>query len=508
MESDSVLITFVTKTPTGPGVTFQILVRNSKGQNILLLETNTGKTISNSVTDSVLLSNVVYTIRLEDNTLVIAKPDGSYVASFNLIQSIADTKKDYKQTFVKTTHFVYGNCRLTPSNAIEQLENENVQAVTSQPVSSEEGSTSTPVITAPSEPVTTMQKTTAAFSTLPDRTTVTATNTGAVTDDDNPESPKILWIIPIVSLIIIILVVIVINIFKKSKSSSDSLYSSDSEPIEYPDLISPDLNLEDNGIQLPPVALSSDTVSYEPPVSDHRDIPITSPEKKPAEKVSASEKIRNRWSSANDIHLLDFAEATFESSSAIIYCNSDIPPTVSAPVNSAPAESSYHTASTPVAPKEPVKEKAQSSASKLLALLSSVYAADDGIGQLRNAFGSYDVVQFAEVTSNCVVDFSYGIFDNYHLSIDSSDYSSYIIINEKYLMLNPSRFGKINNSVIDGYFLNKMHPEIPFDFFYGNAPVAANAVANSTIEKLIPARIEKRDKIFALVEKGKIYIRR
>lgn len=477
MENDTVLISFIGSTTNS---IYKIIVRGNPRALVLESASDTNSYIEGS---SHLAAGTTYTFKTEDNSLVIVKPDGGYAAKFDLING-----------FENTDLMVYGDCRVYGNHHI----------VLSDKSGSE---TSRPDLSKP-----------------PSSTEDSSDAQGTATNTNKSTALKITLAVT-VSIIILVVIILMHNFFSKDKSekskpTNDSLYSSDNgDEIGYINL-----DEDDNGPKIPNFSRSSassrgeasaapSSSYYTVPPAPSYTVPPVSAEKKPTVNTMFTlEKIRSNWASYSDPHLLDLSESHFEQSPSFISTGKSVAPTAQQTPAVAESESYYGYNNTvqeePGYPAETVDETPQDEPSSIASIVSNIYSIDNSIEQLRNAFGDYDVVQFAEVTSNCVIDFSYGIFDKYHLSPDSSTYSNYIILAERLLMLNPSRFGKINNSLIDGYFLNKMHPEIPFDFFYGNNPVAANTVANSTIESVQPAKVEKRDNVYVLVEKGKIFIRR
>ncbi len=497
METDSVLITFINSSTNSK---YELIVRG-KNFKTLVLE-SASKTFSDTKRDVSIVKGVSYKIKLEENTLAIVNPDGTYAAEFEIIEG-----------FRNTDLFAYGKCKVYGNCRIELLNIENIISEVAIPNLSE---------SLPSDGISVQPTTNSAVSTteFPDDNTAT--------DSHNNKKTNIPLILFIATIFIIILVVIIymFNRSKKDKPTDNSLYSYDADSVE--DIEVHNLDSDDDGVSIPSFIRSSESSYTPPPVSAPKDVPVSTPVSSPASTMFSEKNIMNRWSAVSDTGLTNYAEILFDASSSISVTPETAPTqmqydetdtfdsaetivsneTHSSVEYSAPSAEYEEYAPNPAKQAESHNESNQNNSSAGISAFSSIYFIDDAVDQIRNALGAYDAVQFADVTSNCVIDFSYGIFDNYNLSINASDYSSYIIVSEKLLLLNPLRFGKINNSIIDGYFLNKMHPEIPFDFFYGNNPVAANSIANSTIEQLVPAKVEKKDNVYVLVEKGKIFIRR
>lgn len=505
MEPDSTLITFINNSdPTSK--TYRIEIRKVSNYKEPVLCTDSSTNSKNESTNFYLSPNNTYSIKINSgaNTLNIHGPDDKVVATFDLIEG-----------FKNTNCFVYGECQVYPGGKISLIKNDNI--VDHQNIPSE-------VVTNNNIPSDTEEKHTNAprpIESKPANNEISDSNT--IKESNKKDSSSALRIVCMVLLIILVLALIGFGVImflrykngkakeerRKQKNNantgapsapdSESAPRSESDATATTDPYNDPYEME--ATQLP--ANDSDS-SFTIPTQD---VFFHSPKKAEPDSLFTSDKIDSRWTTASDTHLLDYAEHLFAVSPAIVSIDNPVVPSTMSGTTS-PAASD-----TPVAPVEsvssvePIEEKTPNKPSNDTYVFSKIYSSEDGIDLIRNTYG-YDSVQFAEVSSDCLYNFSFGIFDKYHLSIDVSDFSSYVVIDNKLLVLNPYRFGKINNSVINGYFLNKNHPEIPFDFFCNNTPVSVTGIAKCSIESLIPAKIEKRDNVFVLVEKGKIFIRK
>ena len=495
MEPDSTLITFIdSSNPTSK--TYRIEIRKTNQGNVPVLCTNSdSETEPNTSTSFYLSPNYTYSIKIEENTLNIIKPDDTNVAKFKLIDG-----------FENTDTFVYGDCRVMPAGKIVLIANDNIsdqQNVLSENVTDSDNLSEEQPGELASDPV---------------NGNLSGTFDNNESEDKEPSSfwGTVGWIFLVVLIVVVVgLIVIFILRYVNGKAKKEKL--NNNKPKENNTVPS---NIVDSQIDVITLSPDGDVAPPQTPQTSSpatKNIPVSPPKRQPSSTtIFTIDRISKNWKNLSDAYLSSFAETIFYESPAIINTN-EFPIQQQHSTFAEPVQTPVYESVEPVEVVNQVEfidetaqtaQTAQTAATGLTAIILNLYSAEDGIGLIRDNLGAYDAVQFAEVTSNCVVDFSYGIFDKYQLNVNEAEYSSYIIINEKYLMPNPSRFGASANPVIDEYFLGKTHPEIAFDFFYGNNPATTNTVANSELDKVQPAIVEKRNNVFVLVEKGKIFIRK